>query len=282
MQDIAGKTAVITGAASGIGRAMAERFADAGMQLVLADIEMEPLTAFAAELEDAGTRTVAVRADVSDLDQVQSLAETATDRFGSVHLLCNNAGVGAGGATSWDLTDDDWSWCLGVNLWGVIHGIRAFVPAMIAHGEPAHVVNTASMAGHIAGPFMGPYNVSKYGVVALSETMHAELQMTGSSVGVSVLCPGFVKTQIMASERNRPADLDDTAPSVGDQETRDQMGQAIMANATPPAEIGHAVHDAVTADRFWILTHEDMMPLIDARYESISSGENPGSLGFIG
>ncbi len=172
------------------------------MKVVLADVEQEPLDAARDELDAAGADVLAVRTDVSDGDQVDALAAATLEHFGAVHLVCNNAGVGGGGL-SWEASREDWDWVLGVNLWGVIHGIRAFVPHLVAQDE-GHVVNTASIAGFAYGPMMGPYNASKAAVVAISETLKAELAMQGSKVGVSVLCPGWVNTRIHESDRNRP------------------------------------------------------------------------------
>ncbi len=207
MDDLSGRTAVITGAASGIGLALARRFAEAGMNLVLGDVEDGPLDAVVAELSDAGTAVVGIHCDVSDLDDIRALEAAARERFGNVHVLCNNAGVGSGGLIAEPDDLDLWKWVIDVNLWGVIYGCKVFLPAMIEHGEGAHIVNTASMAGHASAPLMGPYNVSKYGVVALSETLAKEMQMTGTGIGVSVLCPAFVQTAIGSSRRNMPDEL---------------------------------------------------------------------------
>src|SRR4051794_29088134 len=175
------------------------------MRVVLADVEAGALAAAEKELRDSGAEVLAVRTDVSNGDEVDALAQAAVDAFGAVHVVCNNAGVGGGGLMQ-TLTTADWEWVLGVNLWGVIHGIRAFLPILLEQ-EEAHVVNTASMAGLVSGPFMGPYNASKFAVVAISETLFKEMSMQGLKVGVSVLCPGWVNTNIGDSERNRPASL---------------------------------------------------------------------------
>jgi NAD(P)-dependent dehydrogenase (short-subunit alcohol dehydrogenase family) len=216
VKDLRDRTAVITGGASGIGRAMAGRFAAEGMKIVLADVEAEALDRAVEELRGRGAAAVGVRADVSRAGDVEAIAAEAERAFGPVHVLCNNAGVAAGGPL-WKLSEADWAWVLGVNLWGVVHGIRAFVPRMIEHGGEGHVVNTASVAGLAAGPWFGPYCASKHAVVAISETLHHELALTGSAIKVSVLCPGFVKTRIAESHRNRPADLqrDPAEPPVG-------------------------------------------------------------------
>src|SRR5215468_8675057 len=188
MKEFREKVAVVTGAASGIGRALAQRFARAEMKVVLADVESGALEQAADEIAASGTQTLAVRTDVSKAAEVERLAQAVIDKFGAVHVVCNNAGVGTSGPT-WMQTVDDWKWLLGVNLWGVIHGVRVFTPLLLAQGE-GHIVNTASLAGMISGAGAAPYNVSKFGVVALSETLHHELTLLGMPVRVSVLCPG--------------------------------------------------------------------------------------------
>ncbi len=283
MQELSGKTAAITGAASGIGLAMAHRFGAAGMNLVLGDVEPDALDAATSELSNAGYDVAAMRLDVTDLDGVRAFELFAHDSFGGTHLLCNNAGVGAGGPVSDPDNLDLWKWTIDVNLWGVIYGCKVFLPGMIERGEPAHVVNTASMAGHLSAPMMGPYNISKYGVVALSETMAKESLMMGTSVGVSVLCPAFVATGIAKSDRNLPDDLRvahgrDTpdAAATGTQSVMEQL----VAAGIPAAEVADAVHDAVVDDEFWILTHEDSKPAITERARQIVDGVNPSFAGF--
>lgn len=265
MQTTPGTTAVVTGAASGIGLALAQRAASSGMNVVLADVDEAGLRAAAASLEGTPEGgVVTVRCDVSDPDQVDALAETAYGQFGSVELLCNNAGVGGGGVVA-ELSRKDWEWVLGVNLWGVVHGVTAFLPRMVESGTPAHVVNTASMAGFFATAGMAPYAVSKFGVVALSESMRAEL--AGSPVGVSVLCPGWVSTRIHESERNRPAELAvERAPRAD--EMRDMIRQ-VIESGLPPASVADKVFDAVQADRFWIFTHPEMVRATAARQEEV-------------
>ncbi|HZU72004.1 MAG TPA: SDR family NAD(P)-dependent oxidoreductase [Acidimicrobiales bacterium] len=267
MEQLEGRVGVITGAASGIGAAMARRFSRAGMKLVLADIEPEPLKKVADELRASGTEVEAVPTDVSVGAQVDALAEAAEAAFGKVHLLCNNAGVGSGGLIA-QLGEDDWSWVLGVNLWGVIHGLRAFLPRMMAHGEPAHVVNTASVAGLMAAPFMGPYNASKFAVVAISETLYHEMGLTGSKVGVSVLCPGWVNTRIHESSRNRPGGGPSGLEGGG-------MLAAVLASGLPPEKVAEEVHSAVVENRLYILTHPEMTAGIETRMKAIVAGQNP-------
>lgn len=265
MQTLRGGTAVITGAASGIGLALARRAASEGMDVVLADVDDAGLEAAAAGLDLAPGRGVErVRCDVSDPDAVEALADRAYARFGSVELLCNNAGVGGGGEVA-ELDRKDWAWVLGVNLWGVIHGVTSFLPRMLEGGAPAHVVNTASMAGFFAAPGMAPYAVSKFGVVALSESMRAEL--AGSAVGVSVLCPGWVSTRIHESERNRPADLAVERSEVGS-ERREAIRQ-VIEGGLDPADVADRVFDALRGDRFWIFTHPEMVRATTMRQEEV-------------
>jgi NAD(P)-dependent dehydrogenase (short-subunit alcohol dehydrogenase family) len=280
MNELRGRTAVITGGASGIGLAMARRFGAAGMNLVLADVEQTALDPAVAELTATGIEVIGTNCDVSDLEQIRSLDALARKRFGNVHLLCNNAGVGSGGMISEPDDFDMWEWVINVNLWGVIYGCKVFLPSMLEHGEGAHIVNTASMAGHASAPLMGPYNVSKYGVVALSETLVKEMQMTDSSVGVSVLCPAFVATQIGSSRRNMPDELKEQHGTEAASETQSAIDQLIAAGM-PPADVADAVHDAVVDNRFWILTHEDAKPAITARARGIVDGVNPTPAGFV-
>ena len=280
MDDLSGKTAVITGGASGIGLAMAHRFGAAGMNVVLGDVEEGPLHEAVAGLSDAGVEAAGMNCDVSDVDSVRALDRFARERFGNVHVLCNNAGVGSGGLIAEPDDLDMWKWVIDVNLWGVIYGCKVFLPAMIEHGEGAHIVNTASMAGHASAPLMGPYNVSKYGVVALSETLSKEMLMTKSDVGVSVLCPAFVQTAIGSSRRNMPDALkgDQGPEAAGDtQSAIDRM----IASGIPPAEVADAVHDAIVDDTFWIITHDESKPAITERARQIVEGVNPIPTGFI-
>ena len=206
LTEFEGKVAVVTGAASGIGKAMCVRFAQAGMKVVLADVENDALREAGRDIEKLGVEALTFRTDVSQPDQVSALAEATLERFGKVHVVCNNAGVFAGGRT-WDAIGTDWEWVIGVNVYGVLHGIRAFVPIMLEQNEPAHVVNTCSMAGLINMPLSGVYNVSKHAALSLTETLYHELQTMETPVGVSALCPELIRTGIGRSERNRPAHL---------------------------------------------------------------------------
>ncbi len=255
---MAGRVAVVTGGASGIGRAMAKRFVDAGMHVVIADVEDEALQTTAAELGVVGIRT-----DVADAASVQALADASVERFGTVHVLCNNAGVGGGGVIA-TATLNDWKWVLDVNLWGVIHGLHAFLPLLLANDDGGHVVNTASMAGLTAWPGIGPYNASKYAVVGISETLAAELR--GSGVGVSVLCPGVVNTNIFQSQRNRPAELRNPTRNPGARAANSQVTNMVGIDATIVAD---HVHDAIVDDRFWIITHPELLTHVEERTHSL-------------
>lgn len=279
MKELGGKVAVVTGAASGIGRAMAERFAAEGMKVVLADVETDALARAEAELKAGGATVLAVRTDVSRADDVEALAQATLDAFGAVHVLCNNAGVSPVMGPSWELTEADWQWVLGVNLWGVLHGIHAFVPIMLRQGSECHVVNTASAAGLIAGlPWFSTYSVAKHGVVNLSESMHRELASVGSRVKVSVLCPSWVKTRLMDADRNRPALLRNEPSASTPPAQAALMEQAVrqfVEGGTDPQEIATLVVDAIRSERFWILPHPEAKELVRTRMEDILGERNP-------
>jgi NAD(P)-dependent dehydrogenase (short-subunit alcohol dehydrogenase family) len=270
MESFAGKVAVVTGAASGIGNSLARRFAAEGMKVVLADIEATALDRAVAAMEGDGHEVLGVRTDVSDGDSVDALAAATLDRFGAVHIVCNNAGVFTGGRM-WELPTRDWQWVLGVNLWGVIHGIRAFVPHLVAHGE-GHVVNTASMAGLVSYGGMGPYNASKHAVVTISETLHHELAAAGVDVGVSVLCPGLVATHIGTGERNRPVELGGRARSGDD--AAPEMAAVLAEMGMAPDAVAAQVFDAIGTGRFYVLTHGDADAAV-ARTAVIEAGGPP-------
>jgi NAD(P)-dependent dehydrogenase (short-subunit alcohol dehydrogenase family) len=269
MRDLEGKVAVVTGGASGIGRAMAARFAADGMQVVIADVEAAALASTAAELGVVGIRT-----DVADVASVQALADHVFDRFGTAHVLCNNAGVGGGGQIA-GLTIADWKWVLDVNLWGVIHGLQSFLPRILANPDGGHVVNTASVAGLLPSAGIGPYSAAKSAVVAISETLSKELQAAGSSVGVSVLCPGFVRTNIFDSQRNRPEALRNPTKAVGDARARNDVLKQSLDTAMDPAEVAQQVRDAIVDDRFWITTHPEFLSAVTQRADDIVRGRNP-------
>ena len=273
MREFRGKCAVVTGAASGIGRAMADAFAGEGMRVVLADIEPAALEQAAAGLRASGATVLAVPTDVSQAEQVQALADRATAAFGRVDVVCNNAGVALSGVT-WEYTLADWQWLLGVNLWGVVHGVRTFVPLMLKQGGEGHIVNTGSIAGLTSDPFMSIYNVSKHAVVTLSETLQKELTLLGTQVRVSVLCPGFVNTRILEAERNRPAALRNAAATER-HPTFQEMAHSALAAGLPPAEVAARVLDAVETGRFYVLTHPEFAPRVRERMEDILEGRTP-------
>jgi NAD(P)-dependent dehydrogenase (short-subunit alcohol dehydrogenase family) len=278
MKEFEDKVAVITGAASGIGRALADRCVQEGMKVVLADVEVEALTKTGASLQASGATVLAVRTDVSQARDVEALAQKTLEVFGAVHLLCNNAGVGTG-AGIWESTSAEWEWVLGVNLWGVIHGVRVFVPLMLAQDTECHIVNTASIAGLISGPGLGAYKVTKHAVVALSETLYNELAERGANVKVSVLCPGIVNTRIMESARNLPEHLATTgllAPASG---ARWEALRQLVPAGMPPVQVANAVFEALRKDQFYILTHPEGKEAVRTRMEDILQERNPTSPG---
>jgi NAD(P)-dependent dehydrogenase (short-subunit alcohol dehydrogenase family) len=277
MDDLAGKVAVITGGASGIGFAMAERFGAEGMKVVVADIERPALQRAGEALADAGVDVLTVPTDVSLEADVRALAATTLDYFGDVHLLCNNAGVGSRGLPVAELPLRDFEWVIGVNLFGVVHGLAAFLPHLRAN-DVGHIVNTASMSGLYHLPHMGPYNASKAAVVALSETLLFELAAEGSNVGVSVLCPSWVRTNISTSDRNRPErfaytlDTDQMAQQATYKAKRREQLTTIAREA---AEVADQVCAAVRENRFYVLTHPESLAEFEGRAGRILAGENP-------
>jgi NAD(P)-dependent dehydrogenase (short-subunit alcohol dehydrogenase family) len=277
MKDFKDKVAVITGAASGIGRALAERCAHEGMKVVLADVEPEALAKAEATLRAGGATALAVRTDVSRAGDVEALAHKTLEAFGAVHLLSNNAGVAKIGFI-WETALADWEWVVGVNLWGVIHGVRVFVPLMLAQDTECHIVNTASMSGLLSMPGSGAYNVTKHGVVTLSETLHRELAERGAKVKVSVLCPGIVNTRIMDSARNRPEHLAMERVDPGT-EARLEMLRQLVQTGMPPPEVAGAVFEALREDQFYILTHPEGKDAIRTRMEDILQERHPTPLG---
>lgn len=267
------KVTVITGGASGIGLAIARRFAADGARLVLADIEEDALSDAVAELSDAGAVVAGVRTDVTDPASLASLRDETLSLHGAVHVLCNNAGVAAG-VPVWEVSLDVWHWVMEVNVFGVINGIHAFVPTMIEQGE-GHVVNTASIAGLIAAPGIGPYTASKQAVVSISETLLQDLAAAGAPVGVSVLCPAFVRTRIHEAERNAPAGLDrDFTEGAAAQATWGVFGALVQAGIDA-AVVADAVAEAVADGRFYVLTHPETHAWVRGRFETILGGGSP-------
>lgn len=273
MDQLDGKTAVITGGASGIGNAIARSLAGEGMKIVIGDIEEEALANAVTDLERDGASVYGLPTDVSKLSDVEALRDAAMEKFGGIHVVCNNAGVGAGGPL-WRTTVEDWQWVLGPNLWGVINGILTFVPHLVEQGE-GHVVNTASMAGMVTGPGLGIYSATKFAVVAISESLLHDLRMAGSSVGVSVLCPGWVKTRIAESERNRPPELSRSVEPDAAGQAMMQMLQQVIDSGLDPAIVGEMVKDAIKEDRFYIFPHPEMLGGFKSRAQRIMDGESP-------
>ncbi|HTX85989.1 MAG TPA: SDR family NAD(P)-dependent oxidoreductase [Streptosporangiaceae bacterium] len=272
MELTAGKVAVVTGAASGIGLALAERFARAGLDVVLADIERPALEAAEQRIAALGVKTLAVPTDVSDEAAVQGLAAAAVDRFGAVHLLCNNAGV-VSTADAWFGPVTSWTWVLGVNLWGVIHGIRAFLPTLAAQAE-SHIVNTASIAGLLPG--LDPrYDATKHAVVAISEDLYRAMRLATLPVGVSVLCPGWVNTNVLDADRNWPAGLGEAPPRAFTTEVTLPHLRRVIDEGMAPAAVADLVADAVAAGRFWVFTSQEFVDIAARRWESVAAGRNP-------
>jgi NAD(P)-dependent dehydrogenase (short-subunit alcohol dehydrogenase family) len=276
MKQLSGRVAVITGGASGIGKGMAEAFAARGMKLVIADIEDSALAPAVAELRAGGAEVIGVRCDVTSPKSVAELAERALAQYGAVHVVCNNAGVAGAmnmGAL-WELPLADWEWVLGVNTWGVIHGMRAFLPILVQQPE-AHVVNTASLAGTIVSG--GVYGVSKHACVAISEALYRECQLRAPHVGVSVLCPGWVNTRILESERNRPeAPRPSPSPTPSSEfgAARDAVA-ALLKGGLAPRRVGEIVADAMLANTFYVFTHPHWNYMMKARFDAILNGQSP-------
>jgi NAD(P)-dependent dehydrogenase (short-subunit alcohol dehydrogenase family) len=278
MRDLAGKVAVITGAGSGFGREFARLAAGERMKLMLADVQRGALEATAAELAAGGAEVSAEVVDVADSGQVERLADRAYAEFGAVHLLMNNAGVGCGGYV-WENSERDWQWVLGVNLMGVVHGVRHFVPRMLAAnrtGTPGHIVNTASMAGWLSAPLMGIYNVSKHAVVTLTETLYHDLKLAQSTIGVTVLCPAYVPTGIAASHLTRPDALASSAPPTASQKMA-QAGieKAVAGGRLSAAQVAEMTFAAVREDRFYVFSHPQILPTVRARCDAALAGEPP-------
>jgi len=279
MKDFEGKVAVITGGANGLGLAMAHRFGAAGMKVVIADIETGALADAEASLHAVGIEVLGRRTDVAESGDLEALADAAYERFGAVHIVANNAGVGGSPGAMWELSDADWRWVIDVDLWSVIHGIRAFVPRMIADGQDGHIINTASVAGLISGAVGGPYTVAKFGVVALSEQLYFELGRAEHPIGVSVLCPGFVNTRIYDSDRNRQEGYGQPVNerSAQSEEFRGAL-EAMRENMIQPATIGDRVFDAVAENQLYIVEpgSDAVSDAIQSRLDHVAARSNPG------
>jgi len=280
MKDFKDKVAVITGGASGLGREFANTAAGLGMKIVLADVQADALDKARLELASAGAHVIAVRCDVRHAHEVQALADAAMVHFGSVHLVFNNAGVGSGGLI-WENSASDWEWVLGVNLWGVIHGVRIFTRLMLerAKAEPGyegHIVNTASMAGLLNAPTLGVYNVSKHAVVSLSESLYHDLQLVNAPIGASVLCPYFVPTGIAQSHRNRPEDTPMEGVTASQMAAQAMTVKAVESGKVSAADVAQMTFDAVRENRFYIFSHPGALGNVADRMDDIVNARNPG------
>ncbi|BBB60957.1 short-chain dehydrogenase [Undibacterium sp. KW1] len=274
------RVAVITGGASGFGREFAIIGARLGMKLVLADVQQDALDKARAELEAQGAQVLAMRCDVRHAEEVQALADATMEKFGAVHLVFNNAGVGSGGLV-WENTQADWEWVLGVNLWGVIHGVRIFTNLMLecAKKDPqfeGHIVNTASMAGLLNAPTMGVYNVSKHAVVSLSESLYQDLKLIEAPIGASVLCPYFVPTGISQSHRNRPEDVPGSAPTASQRAAQAMSDKAVNSGKVTAEEVAENTFKAIADEQFYIFSHPGALGNVQERMEDIVLQRNPG------
>ena len=279
LNEFKGKTAVITGAGSGFGLEVARIAAARGMQLALVDVQQDALDAACAELEAAGAAVLAQRVDVSSAEQMAALADAVAARFGAPHFVFNNAGVGSGGLI-WENTVKDWEWVLGVNVWGVVHGVRLFTPMMLAAAKAdaawrGHIINTASMAGLLTPPNMGVYNVSKPAVVALTETLYQDLRLVTDQIGASVLCPYFVATGIHQSDRNRPQAMADERPTASQLINQAMTGKAVTSGKVTAAQVAQKVFDALEADRFYVFSHPHALGNVQTRMEDVLQARNP-------
>jgi NAD(P)-dependent dehydrogenase (short-subunit alcohol dehydrogenase family) len=275
MRDFTGKVAVVTGGASGMGRAFAERFAAEGMKVVLADIEAPALDAAVAEMSAAGHDVTGVVTDVSKLESVQALAQRTLEAYGKVHVVCNNAGVDGYLGTIWEATPRDWQWTFGVNFWGVVHGVSAFLPLLLAQDEEAHLVNTASATAIVPGSNI--YSVTKHAVLAYSEAIYAQLKQQGAKIGISCLCPGTVNTRLFYGGRNRPEEL----RNPGEIESSEPGSQArvmlreVLARSIPPADVAEILLEAIRDQRFYVLTDHEWDERSRLRSEAILARGNP-------
>ena len=280
MQEFAGKTAVVTGAGSGMGKAFALRWAAEGMNVVIGDIQQDALDATAQEIKDVGASVVAVRTDVSKLTDIEALADAAEAAFGPVHLVNNNAGVeGYLDGPIWAATARDWEWTVGVNFWSVVYGVRTFVPRMLAHGQEAHVVNTCSMTSVVQAANM--YGITKHAVIALSEVLWNDLRKAGANIGVTALCPGTIATNLFHGSRNRPSTLTDDGGNISTDgaELRERM-HAVLAAGMPPAEVASRLVTAIRGGGLYLLTDHEWDDQVIARHEAIIAsavGEKAGA-----
>ncbi|HEY1227820.1 MAG TPA: SDR family oxidoreductase [Ramlibacter sp.] len=279
IDDFKGRTAVLTGAGSGFGLECARIGARLGMNLVLVDVQQDAHDTAAAEMQAAGAQVLARRVDVSRADQMEALAQAAFERFGAPHFVFNNAGVGAGGLV-WENSVADWEWVLGVNLWGVVHGVRLFTPMMLAaaKADPSwqgHIVNTASKAGLLTPPNMGIYHVSKHAVVSLTETLYQDLRLVTDQVSASVLCPYFVPTGINQSQRNRPSGLAAEKPTKSQLIGQAMSDKAVSSGKVTAAEVAQKVFDAIAADQFYVFSHPKALGNVRSRMEAIVDIQNP-------
>ena len=281
MRDFAGKTAVITGAASGMGYAFAERFAAEGMNVVLADIETDALNAAVTRLEQQERNVLGVEVNTMRRETLENLRDQAIERFGKVHVLCNNAGVTSredsvnGEVMAWEIPDSTWDWVMGVNFYGVLYGVQVFVPHMLEHGEAGHIVNTSSVAGLTPGA--SAYSVAKHGVLTLTEGLWHHLRAAQSNVSASVLCPGFVNTQITDAERNRPSEFGDEVEETPEQRA---LFQTLLGEGMDPADVAELVWQAMVNDRLYILPHDGWRAIVRERVEAILAGGDPVELDF--
>jgi NAD(P)-dependent dehydrogenase (short-subunit alcohol dehydrogenase family) len=280
MKEFEGRVAVITGAASGIGLGIAEVLANNGMKVMMADIEEEALGREAERLRAANFDATAGVTDVSRIESLENLLTRTIETYGKVNVLCNNAGVAGGGGPIWQTTERDWQWVMGVNLMGVVHGVRVFVPHMLEHGEEGHVVNTSSILGLVSGGG-GIYDVTKHAVTRLTEGLYVDLRAAGAQISASVLCPGMIATNIITSQRNRPEELANDTSQVSHTElnqmmqARDEMAKRFQEMGMPPMEVGEKVLDAISNDRFYVLTHPENMAGVRRRFETILNLEQP-------
>ena len=281
MKTFAGRTAVITGGASGFGREFALVAHKAGMNVVIADVQQDALDTTRGELEGLGAQVLAMRTDVAKAESVQALADASVARFGAPSLVFNNAGVGGTGGLLWENSQRDWEWTIGVNLWGVVHGVRIFTPLMLAAADrdpsfEGHIVNTASMAGLLTPPNMGVYNTTKHAVVALTETLYQDLNLVSSQVSCSVLCPYFVPTGIFKSERNRPAELNEReAPTVSQRIAREMGQKAVNSGKVSAAAVAQLTFEAIAVKQFYVFSHPKALGNVETRMRAIVDIQNP-------